>query len=77
LSARIALSTALILAVVLEMLLGARYGHGDVLINSGPVDKARMYAVIIVLGCMGYILNLTFRFFEYLLQRIGFDTGAY
>lgn len=77
LSARIALSTALILAVVLEMLLGARYGLGDVLINSGPVDKARMYAIIIVLGCLGYTLNLAFRFIEYLLQRIGFDTGAY
>ncbi|NOU17605.1 MAG: ABC transporter permease subunit [Bacteroidales bacterium] len=71
LSARIALSTSLILATVIEMLLGARYGLGDVLINSMPTDKPRMYAVIIILGILGYLLNMLFKIIELWLKRIG------
>ena len=61
----------LILATVLEMLLGARYGLGDVLLNSMPTDKSRMYAVIIILGILGYLLNMMFKFIEWWLHRIG------
>lgn len=71
LSARIALSTSLILATVLEMLLGARYGLGDLLLNSMPTDKPRMYAVIIILGILGYLLNMMFKLIEWWLRRIG------
>ncbi len=71
LSARIALSTSLILATVLEMLLGARYGLGDLLMNSMPTDKPRMYAVIILLGILGYLLNMLFKLVEWWLRRIG------
>jgi NitT/TauT family transport system permease protein len=75
LSARIALSTSLILATVLEMLLGARYGLGDILLNSMPTDKPRMYAVIIILGILGYLLNMLFKLIEWWLQRIGIYVG--
>lgn len=71
LSARIALSTSLILATVLEMLLGARYGLGDVLLSSMPTDKPRMYAIIIILGMLGYLLNMLFKLVEWWLRRIG------
>lgn len=76
LSARIALSTALILATVLEMLLGARYGLGDLLLNSMPTDKPRMYATIIVLGTFGYLLNVAFKLIEWWLGRIGLNTNG-
>ena len=76
LAGRIALSTALILATVLEMLLGARYGLGDVLFTSAPVDKPRMYAVIIILGCLGYLLNSSFRFIEGWLERMGLQASS-
>ncbi|MCI0407686.1 MAG: hypothetical protein L0191_03815, partial [Acidobacteria bacterium] len=76
LSGRIALSTALILATVLEMLLGARYGLGDVLFNSAPIDKPRMYAVIIILGCLGYLLNIAFRLTERWLERMGLQASS-
>jgi len=75
LSARIALSTSLILATVLEMLLGARYGLGDVLLNSMPTDKPRMYAVIIILGILGYLLNMLFKLVEWWLRQIGIYIG--
>ena len=71
LSARIALSTSLILATVLEMLLGARYGLGDMLLNSMPTDKPRMYAAIIILGMLGYLLNMLFKLIEFWLRRMG------
>ena len=71
LSARIALSTSLILATVIEMLLGSRYGLGDMLINSMPTDKPRMYVAILILGILGYSLNLAFKGMERWMRRIG------
>jgi NitT/TauT family transport system permease protein len=72
---RIAVSLTFIVATVLEMLLGARYGLGDLLLNSQASDKATMYAVILVLGTIGYFLNWLLRLVERLLARLGLVSG--
>jgi sulfonate transport system permease protein len=69
--ARIALSLALVLATVIEMLLGARYGLGDLIVSSQPTNKPLMYASVIVLGVVGYGLNVLFGGVERLGTRFG------
>ena len=69
--ARITVSITFILATVLEMLLGARYGLGDLLLNAQPIDKPLMYAVIFVLGFLGYSLNLALSWLESWFSTIG------
>jgi ABC-type nitrate/sulfonate/bicarbonate transport system permease component len=54
---RLALSLSLVIATVVEMLLGAEFGLGDLLLNSQPLDKPTMYAVTVLLGVIGYGLN--------------------
>jgi NitT/TauT family transport system permease protein len=53
---RNALSIALIMAVVAEMFIGTRSGLGFIIMNSKlAYDTPTMYAVIIVLGAIGYL----------------------
>lgn len=53
---RNALSIALIMAVVAEMFIGTRSGLGFLIINSKlAYDTPTMYAVIIILGAVGYL----------------------
>jgi len=53
---RNALSIALIMAVVAEMFIGTRSGLGFIIMNSKlAYDTPKMYAVIIMLGAIGYL----------------------
>ncbi|MCI0668376.1 MAG: ABC transporter permease subunit [Methylococcaceae bacterium] len=69
--ARIAISLSFILATVIEMLLGAHYGLGDLLLSSQPTDKPTMYAVILVLGVIGFALNAVLQILDDALRRMG------
>lgn len=69
--ARITVSITFILATVLEMLLGAHYGLGDLLLDAQPVDKPLMYSVILVMGFVGYGLNLLLQTIEVWFASIG------
>jgi sulfonate transport system permease protein len=64
---RLALSLGLVVATVVEMLLGAEFGLGDLLLSSQPLDKPTMYAVTVLLGGIGYGLNA----FAIALERRG------
>ena len=56
---RMGLSLALILALVAEIMLGATFGLGTRVNDSlAGFDLPKMYALIIVIGVVGYILNL-------------------
>lgn len=58
---RIALSNSLIVVVVTEMFIGTQIGLGKRIIDSQMVYKIPdMYAAIILLGSVGYILNKLF-----------------
>jgi len=59
--AKVALSLIIILIIVTEMLVGTKYGLGHLLIISQyQFDTAAMYALIIVLGMIGLMLNSSF-----------------
>ena len=62
---RVAISLIIILIIVTEMMLGTKYGLGQLLVNSQyQFETAMMYAVIIFLGVMGSVLNFYFNLFE-------------
>lgn len=56
---RLAVSTALILAVVAEMFIGAELGIGKLVVDKGYTDdRAGQYAAILAIGIVGFALNL-------------------
>lgn len=62
---RIAISLIIILIIVTEMMLGTKYGLGQLIIKSQySFETATMYAVIILLGIIGYFLNYLFNKIE-------------
>lgn len=62
---RIALSLALILVVVTEMFIGTKFGLGQRIFDSYATYRiAQLYAFILIVGLLGYILNKFFVFFE-------------
>jgi len=62
---RIALSFALILVIVSEMFIGTKRGLGLEIFNSYMTYHIpRLYALIIIVGLLGYALNKIFIFFE-------------
>ncbi|MBW2981642.1 ABC transporter permease subunit [Candidatus Woesearchaeota archaeon] len=62
---RIAVSLIIIVVIVTEMMLGTTYGLGQVLVNSQfQFETPLMYSIIILLGCIGFILNLCFNKIE-------------
>jgi NitT/TauT family transport system permease protein len=62
---RTALSLALVLTIVVEMLIGSKNGLGKRIYDYHLLfDSAKMYATIIVTGIVGYILNQGFIRFE-------------
>ncbi len=62
---RIALSLSLVVLIVTEMFIGTNIGLGRQIIDTQLVYRIpEMYAAIILVGTIGYILNVTFIFFE-------------
>lgn len=62
---RIALSLSLVLVVVSEMMIGSNTGIGQRLINSQlHFNTPDLYAVILVIGFIGYCLNKILQMFE-------------
>jgi len=62
---RIAVSLIIIIVIVTEMMLGTAYGLGQVLVSSQfQFETPLMYSIIILLGCIGFILNLCFNKIE-------------
>jgi len=67
--ARIALSLSLILTIVSEIMLGARYGLGTRVNDSlAGFDLPQMYSLILMIGLLGYVLN---RIAEFWTKRLG------
>ena len=69
LASRVAISLALVLAVVIEMLLGASYGLGDRLTMFAQNDRPGMYAILLILGAIGLVLNRVVGLAERLVVR--------
>lgn len=62
---RIALSLIIIITIVTEMLIGAKYGLGQLIVTSQYQFKTNiLYAIIILLGALGFFLNWNFNKFE-------------
>ncbi|MBI2148353.1 ABC transporter permease subunit [Candidatus Woesearchaeota archaeon] len=62
---RISISLSLILSIVFEMFVGTKYGIGQRIINFQLLyDIPEMYAMIIVAGLFGYIVNNVFVYYE-------------
>ncbi|MEW5955122.1 MAG: ABC transporter permease subunit [Candidatus Micrarchaeota archaeon] len=62
---RIAVSLTLVVVIVADMFLGARAGLGKALIDAAyTYDVAKLYAVIIIVGIIGYALNHLVAFAE-------------
>lgn len=62
---RVALSLIIIIIIVTEMLIGAKYGLGQLIVTSQYQFKTDMlYAIIILLGALGFFLNWNFNKFE-------------
>jgi ABC-type nitrate/sulfonate/bicarbonate transport system permease component len=62
---RNALSIALILTVVTEMFIGTKSGLGFLIFNAKiAYDTPTMYAIIILLGILGYTMNMGLLFIE-------------
>lgn len=55
---RAAVSLAVVVIIVTEMFVGTTHGLGKVLIDSAySYDMAKLYAVILIIGLIGYVLN--------------------
>ena len=62
---RIAISIALVIVIFTEMLLGAQGGIGNRLIHAQLVFNTKeLYALIILIGTIGYLINKIFLSFE-------------
>lgn len=62
---RVALSLTIIIIIVTEMLLGTKYGLGQLLVTSQyEFETPLMYTIIIFLGIVGFILNYAFNKIE-------------
>ncbi len=62
---RLGVSYSLVVIIVAEMFIGSSTGMGHRIIDAQQVyNLAEMYSSIIVTGCIGYIINLFFLFFE-------------
>jgi len=62
---RTALSLSLMVAVVAEMFIGTKFGLGQKIFDSYIAFRvAQLYAFIIIVGIVGYILNKIFVLFE-------------
>ncbi len=71
---RISLGTSLIVVVVAEMFIGSRFGLGQRLYDAYSINAVSdMYAVVVLVGVIGYFLNISFRFLE---RRLVFWVGV-
>ena len=62
---RLAISFSLIVVVVSEMIMGASYGVGTGILNAQLVyNTSEMYARIIFIGMIGFIMNMLYLKFE-------------
>jgi NitT/TauT family transport system permease protein len=62
---RVALSYALIIEVLCEMFMGSQYGLGQRVTEAYTTYAIeRLYAIILLVGTIGYALNRLFVFFE-------------
>ena len=62
---RISLGTSLVVVVVAEMFIGSRFGLGTRLYDAYSINAvADMYAVLVLVGTIGYLLNVAFLWFE-------------
>ena len=62
---KVAVSLIIIIIIVTEMMLGTEYGLGQLLIKSQyEFETAVMFAIIITLGVLGFVLNIGFNKFE-------------
>lgn len=58
---RVSLGTSLVVVVIAEMFIGSRSGLGTHLYDAYSINAvADMYAVLVLVGLIGYILNVTF-----------------
>ena len=70
---RVSLGTSLIVVIVAEMFIGARFGLGQRLYDAYSINAvADMYGVLVLVGIIGYLLNVAFLFFE---RRVVFWVG--
>lgn len=59
------LSLTLVMIIITEMFFGTRYGIGTQIFNSySSYDTAKLYAMIIIVGGIGYLLNKLFTILE-------------
>jgi|SRR6185503_9476069 len=62
---RVSLGTSLVVVVVAEMFIGSRFGLGTRLYDAYSINAVPdMYAVLVLIGVIGYLLNVAFLFFE-------------
>ncbi len=62
---RVALSLALVLVVITEMLIGTKFGLGQKIFDSYVTYHIPfLFSYILIIGLLGYILNKLFVFFE-------------
>lgn len=62
---RVALSLALVLVVITEMLIGTKFGLGQKIFDSYVTYHIpSLFSYILIIGLLGYILNKLFVFFE-------------
>ena len=62
---RIGISLSIILVIVTEMMLGTTYGVGQLLIHAQyHFETPKIYAIIVLLGFIGYMLNFCFNIVE-------------
>jgi ABC-type nitrate/sulfonate/bicarbonate transport system permease component len=70
---RVSLGTSLVVVVIAEMFIGSRFGLGTRLYDAYSINAiVDMYAVLVLVGMIGYILNVAFLYFE---RRIVFWVG--
>lgn len=57
---RVAVSLALVIELAAEMFLGSNYGLGTRIYNASTIfEMEEVYATILIIGTMGYLLNLS------------------
>ncbi|KKR66795.1 MAG: Binding-protein-dependent transport system inner membrane component [Microgenomates group bacterium GW2011_GWA2_40_6] len=62
---RLSLSLALVITIVTEMYIGGNYGLGRKIYDSYiAYDTAKLYAIILVIGGLGLLINKSFGYFE-------------
>jgi NitT/TauT family transport system permease protein len=70
---RVSLGTSMVVVIVAEMFIGARFGIGQRLYDAYSINAVEdMYGIVVLVGVLGYILNVLFSQIE---KRLIFWSG--